>query len=226
VFAAIHGPDGRDPSVVERPFRLCFEASVGGWKIGYLQDAKERSMSYALVLEELAGLGCELVAVTIPEFPVGPLRIILNAEAAAAFDELTRDGRDDQLVRQDESAWPNSFRTSRLIPAVEYINANRHRTQVMLAFDQVMQRVDAIVHPSFHGNLLTLTNLTGHPTLVAPLFGVEEVQARQGERGRRAGGGQSSISFLGRLFEDDRLLVLAQAWQRITLHHRKHPRGD
>jgi Asp-tRNA(Asn)/Glu-tRNA(Gln) amidotransferase A subunit family amidase len=104
----------------------------------------------------------------LPDLPVSALSFILSAEAGAAFDELTRSGRDDELVRQIENAWPNVFRQSRTIPAVEYIQANRMRTLVMREMDRILDGLDCWVSPSFGGSNLLLTNLTGHPTVVVP----------------------------------------------------------
>ena len=138
------------------------------------------------------------------------MMIILQAEAATAFDELTRSGRDDLLVRQDAGAWPNSFRASRLIPAVEYIRANRLRTLLCREMHATMQEVDALVHPSFGSAALGIANLTGHPAVVAPA-------------GFREAGTPFSVTFTGRLYDEARLLALAGAWQRGTAYHRRHP---
>ena len=137
--------------------------------------------------------------------------IILDAEAATAFDELTRSGnRDDLLVRQVRMAWPNVFRAARLVPAVEYIQANRLRVELMRDWDKLMKKVDVIVHPPFSGGILSATNLTGHPTFVAPF-------------GTRRGGAPGSICFTGQLAGESRLLALVQAWQATTTHHKRHP---
>ena len=131
-------------------------------------------------------------------------------EAAAAFDEITRDGRDDQLVRQTRSAWPNIFRVARLIPAVEYVQAQRLRARMMRDVDKAFDTFDFLVHPIYLGGLLLMFNLTGHPTAVAP-------------SGFRRNGMPCSISFTGRLMWDDRLLALVSAWQANTEHHKQHP---
>ena len=142
--------------------------------------------------------------------PVGALRIILTAEAAAAFDEITRDNRDDQMVRQIASAWPNSFRAARFIPAVEYINANRVRTLLMEQMERVFDQVDVFITPSFGGNVLLATNLTGHPAISVP-------------SGFNADGTPVSISFIGRLWGEAELCRVASAWQEATGWHRRHP---
>ena len=148
--------------------------------------------------------------IELPDLPVSALSFILSAEAGAAFDELTRDGRDDQLVRQIENAWPNVFRQARMIPAVEYIQANRVRTLVMREMDTLMRRVDAYVSPTFGGGNLLLTNLTGHPQVVLP-------------NGFRADGTPTSITFTGRLFGEAEILAVAKAYQDATDFHLRHP---
>lgn len=212
VFDAIHGPDGRDPSVHDMPFQLTAPIDVTGWRVGYPEKAFERASELEqAVLGTLDELGVELVPFEAPRaVPLGGLLTILSAEAASAFDHLTRSGQDDEMVRQEERAWPNVFRAAQLIPAVEYIRANRLRTELMHAFDKSMQDLDAVVHPSFADGILSMTNLTGHPCFVAPC-------------GFETNKGPTSISFTGQLFGETRLLALAEAWQAATDHHERHP---
>ena len=146
----------------------------------------------------------------MPDLNVGRMRIILSAEAAAAFDVLTRSGRDAMLVRQVEQAWPNVFRHSRFIPAVEYIQANRARTLAMQQMAALFDTIDVYVAPSFSSNL-TLTNLTGHPVLVMP------------NGPPRSGRAPSSITFTGDLFGEAELLTVARRVQEATEFHRLHP---
>ena len=146
----------------------------------------------------------------LPQLPVSALSFILSAEAGAAFDELTRSGRDDQLVRQIENAWPNVFRQSRTIPAVEYIQANRVRKLVMRDMERLLDGLDCWVAPSFGGSNLLLTNLTGHPSLVVP-------------NGFRSDGTPTSITFNGRLFGEPTIIALARAYQEATGFHHRHP---
>jgi Asp-tRNA(Asn)/Glu-tRNA(Gln) amidotransferase A subunit family amidase len=209
VFDCLHGPDGLDPSVRDEPFAWAGEIEVAGWKVGVPKGAFDERPERHPVLEELQGLGCELVEVELPRYPVREMLIILHAEAAAAFDELTLDGRDDLLTRQGQGAWPNSFRVARLIPAVEYIRAQRLRTKLMVDFDAAVSGVDVLVHPNYAAGMLQITNLTGHPTWVGPA----------GMRGDEP----DSISFTGQLYDEARLLALAHAWQRATGYHLRHP---
>jgi len=211
VFDAIRGADGLDPTVRDAPFAWAGAVDVRGWKVGVPKGAFEDKQDP--VLRELAGLGVELVDVELPSFPVREMLIVLHAEAATAFDELTRDGRDDQLARQTRDAWPNDFRVSRLIPAVEYLRAQRLRTQLMLDMDKALAGVVALVHPSYAVNLLQTTNLTGHPTFVAP-NGLRENRGKQTP---------TSISFTGQLDDEARLLALAQAWQAATSYDELRP---
>lgn len=215
VLEAIAGPDGKDPAVTERPFNWAPGRGLGGLRIGYLKPAFEADHPTkafdAKALEVLKGLGIDLLPVELPaDLPTGGLRIILSAEAAAAFDEVTRSSRDDQMVQQTRGAWPNSFRVSRFIPAVEYIQANRVRTLLMQRMDEVMASFDVLVVPGGGGNLLSITNLTGHPQLVLP-------------NGFSADGTPVSLSFIGRLYGEADLIAVAEAYQGATDFHRKHP---
>jgi Asp-tRNA(Asn)/Glu-tRNA(Gln) amidotransferase A subunit family amidase len=142
---------------------------------------------------------------------VEALQFILTAEAASAFDELTRSGGDDQLVRQVADAWPNVFRQGQLIPAVEYIRANRIRTLLMQEMERVMEEVDVYVVPSFGGNDMLMTNLTGHPAVVLP------------NGFRRSNGTPTSITFTGRLYGETEVLAVAHAYQQATDFHLKRP---
>ncbi len=215
VFNAIHGPDGKDLTVVDLPFNWNPELELKQIRVGYLKTAFERDYETKAndeaVLEVLRSLGVDLISFELPEIPVYSLSFILNVEAAAAFDELTRSNRDDLLVRQIENAWPNVFRQARLIPAVEYIQANRIRSLLEQEMIQKMEGMDVYVAPSFGGSNLLLTNLTGHPSVVVP-------------NGFNKQGSPTSISFIGNLFEEEKILSLAKAFQEATDHHLKRPR--
>lgn len=212
VFEAIIGPDGIDQTVVDRPFQYGASIDFQRARIGYLQDLFKEDYpgraADSTSLEVMRSLGAELIPVSLPEYPVEALSFILSAEAAAAFDELTRSGKDDLLVRQVKNAWPNVFRASRFIPAVEYLQANRVRyliIQEMEAMD-----VDLFIAPAFAGNTLLLTNLTGHPCVVLP-------------NGFDANGSPVSITFIGRLYDEATLLTAANAYQEATDFHTRHP---
>ncbi|MBN2409796.1 MAG: amidase, partial [Candidatus Aminicenantes bacterium] len=215
VFEAIRGPDGRDLTVADHPFDWEPGRPLESIRIGYLKEAFEEDhrtkKNDDATLEVLRSAGIELIPFEVPEnLPVEPLAIILSAEAAAAFDELTRSNRDDLLVRQDRGAWPNAFRQARFIPAVEYIQANRIRTLLMKAMAERMKDIDVYVAPSFGGNNLLLTNLTGHPAVVLP-NGFDEK------------GSPTSISFIGGLHKEAEALRAALAFEQATDFHTKHP---
>jgi Asp-tRNA(Asn)/Glu-tRNA(Gln) amidotransferase A subunit family amidase/Asp-tRNA(Asn)/Glu-tRNA(Gln) amidotransferase C subunit len=223
VFRAIIGPDGRDPTASrDLPFNWDPDRDPRGLRVGYYRSAFEATdregQPYPFdrrALETMRGLVPELVPLETPsELPVNALRIILNAESAAAFDDLTRSGRDDLM--EATSSWPASFRQARFIPAVEYLQANRIRTLLMRQTADIMKQVDVFITPSSLGNVLLLTNLTGHPAVVLP--------AGFQESGPRAGT-PVSISFIGQLYGEADLLRVAKLWQDATDHHLRRPPG-
>lgn len=217
VFDAIYGPDGRDLTLVDLPFNWNANRDVKKLRVGYFKSAFEAEQrneqakaNQDAVLDTIRLLGIELIPIELPDYPISAMSFILNAEAAAAFDELTRSNRDDLLVRQIKNAWPNVFRQARMIPAVEYIQANRVRKMVMEAMAKTMSQVDVFVTPSYGGDVLLLTNLTGHPTVVVP-------------NGFNEKGSPTSISFIGNLYGEAETLLVAKAFQDATDFHLKHP---
>ena len=216
VFDAIYGPDGKDPTVVETPYVWDASVPLATLRIGYVKSAFEDTESRthqfdAPAPDVLRRLGADLIPIEMPsDLPISAMRIILTAEAGAAFDELTRSGRDDLLVRQNRGAWPTTFRRARMIPAVEYIQANRVRTMLMGEMEATLAGIDVFITPSYANNVLLITNLTGHPAISVP-------------NGFQENGSPVSISFIGRLFAEDRLLVAAKAYQDATGFHTKHP---
>lgn len=214
VFNAIYGPDESDPTLYDVPFNYQPNINLKGMKIGYLKKDFDKQYDFhtndSLTLVKLKELGAELIPIELPTLPVNDLAIILSAEAGAAFDELTRSNKDDLLVRQIKNAWPNSFRASRFIPAVEYINANRVRTLLIQEMQKIMEKVDLYVAPSWEGDNLLLTNLSGHPCVVVP-------------NGFSENGTPTSITFMGRLFDEGRLIAFAKLYQDATEFHKKHP---
>jgi len=214
VFRAIQGTDETDQTLIDAPFNYDPKVDLRKLRIGYLKmefdSARANKAHNDTVLAVLQRLGAKLVPITLPNLPVGNLSYILSAEAAAAFDDLTRSGRDSLLVRQGKGGWPNSFRSARLIPAVEYIQASRVRYLLVQEMEKIMKEIDVYVAPSFGGNNLLLTNLTGHPCVVLP-------------HGFTAENTPTSITFQGKLFGEATLLAVAKAYQDATDHHRKHP---
>ncbi|CAM2009481.1 amidase [Acanthopleuribacter pedis] len=214
VFEVIRGVDRRDPSTVATGFAYHADEPVKGKKIGYVPahfegDQPGRDLDRA-ALERLKKLGVELVPMTLPDLPVQAMSIILSVEAAAAFEELTLSGRDDEMVRQIEMAWPNVFRAARLIPAVEYLQANRLRGRLIAEMNQRLQDLDGYITPSFAGNNLLLTNLTGHPCVVVPNGFINPKQPY-------------SFTFTGKLHDDAGILRIAKAWQDAGTDHQQHP---
>ena len=214
VFDVIRGADGKDPSIVEAPFNYKAGVDIKSLRIGYLAEdfsqVRGNRTNDSLALAALRSLGIELHEVKLPAgIPVYPLTVILASEASAAFDALTRSGLDTLMVRQDKSAWPNYFRTSRFIPAADYINANRIRTDLIREMNSVMEDYDVVIAPSFGGQLV-LTNLTGHPCLVMP-------------NGFGNNGSPTSISFIGKMMGEASLIALGEAFQAATDHDDRHP---
>ncbi len=214
VFDAIRGPDGIDQTLVDLPFNYDPGLDLRTLKIGYLKDLFEEDYAGretdAATLEKLRELGAQLSPITLPDYPVEALAFILSAEAAAAFDELTRSGKDDLLVRQIKNAWPNVFRSSRFIPAVEYIQANRLRHTIIQEMQEMLETIDIYIAPSFGGNNLLLTNLTGHPCVVLPNGFSDE-------------GSPRSISFIGGLYDEAVLLAAAKVYQDASHFLEKSP---
>ncbi len=178
-------------------------------------------------LAKLHDMGIDLIAVELPKYPYQAMRNILLAEAAAAFDDLTRSGKDKLLTQQSRGDWPNTFRFARFIPAVEYIQANRARMMAMDAMTKVFDKVDVIVAPTF-GTQLVITNLTGHPAVILPhgLRGDDapKPQVRDGELQPGGPGTPLSLTFLGQLYGEAKLLAVAKAYQDATEFHLQHPK--
>jgi Asp-tRNA(Asn)/Glu-tRNA(Gln) amidotransferase A subunit family amidase len=179
-------------------------------------------------LAKLKAMGINLAPIELPKLPYQAMWIIQVAEAAAAFDDLTRNGRDKLFTHESKDDRSRPFRAGRFIPAVEYIQANRARTMAMEAVNKVFEQVDVIVAPTFSTQLL-VTNLTGHPALILPNgFRSEDApKPRVRENGEVEVGGPGtplSLTFLGRLYGESKLLALAKAYQDATDFHRRHPK--
>ncbi|MEO8579556.1 MAG: amidase [Gemmatimonadales bacterium] len=227
VLDAIYGPDDQDNTVIPASYHWNANLSPKTLRVGYVKSAfdtpeidpadPKRTLHATkkfddAALDVLKRLGINLIPVAVPDVPYDAMRIILSAEAAASFDELTRSDRDKELVQQGKFDWPNSFRTSRFIPAVDYVNANRLRSIAIQKWDDLMRTVDVIVTPTGAANLsqLVATNLTGHPAVILP-------------NGFRDDGTPVSLTFLGGLFEEAKVLAVAHAYQEATGFHLKHP---
>ena len=258
VLEAIHGPDGADRSVKPAVFnwnahldwrklrvgilesefkfdRAALEARVKNFR-GITDAEREQFIASAeydqkfndAALAKLRSMGVQMTPIEFPKLPYQPMVRILDAEAAAAFDELTRSGRDKLMTEQGPSDWPNTFRAARFMPAVEYIQANRAKFMAMQQVAKVVEGFDVIVAPT-NGEQLTVTNLTGHPAVILPngLRGSDAPPARKGSDGMVGNyggpGTPVSLTFLGQLYGEDKLLAFARAYQDATGFHLKHP---
>ena len=213
VFETIRGKDNIDRTVKDIQFKYPKVEDLKKLRVGYIASAFNDSVvseNDKASFEIIQSLGLNLIPIELPNFPTGSLSFILQAEAAAAFDELTRTNQDDLMVRQIKNAWPNVFREARFIPAVEYINANRARSLLNQEMANLMEKVDVYLIPSYYGDNLLRTNLTGHPCIVVP-------------NGFNDKGSPTSISFIGNLYHDGNVLALAKAFQEASNWHKKYP---
>lgn len=216
VFSYIRGADPKDPSSVNRSFNFPASTSPAKLKVAYAGNYFDRLKKDApewKVLEDLKKLGIEPVKVNFPDsgiYRADLMNLVISAESAAAFEELTLSNRDDLIERQDKNFWPNIFRSGRYIPAVEYINANRHRYALSTEINKFMQQFDIVIAPSFMGNQLAITNLTGHPVICLP--------AAKNEKGI-----PHSITFIANLYDEETLLSFARFFQENTNYEEKHP---
>lgn len=216
VFDAIRGTDDIDLTVQDHPFNYKGAADLSNLRVGYLKgffdnNRRNNRAQDSTVLEVLKTLGANLEPVEwVSDMPFPGMQAILTAEAAAAFDALTRSDQDTLLVRQNAGAWPNLFRAARFTSAVDYINANRARYTLVQKVNALMEQYDVIVTPSFGGSQLLTTNLTGHPCVV--------LKNGYDDRGR-----PTSISFIGNLFDEATILAVARAYQEATEFDEQHP---
>ena len=215
---ASYGPDGRDLTVGDAPFNWQPQRPLAEMRIGYVrtefeqQGDAERKAIYQKSLDTLKAAGANLQPIELPKFAVTALRIILVAEAATAFDDITRNGAINQLSAQEPFDWPNTFRSSRFIPAVEYIRAQRARRLLMQQMDELMSHWDAFVSPAPGSLSLLITNLTGHPAVCLPC-GFSK-------------GLPQSIMFTGGLYDEGAPLRVALAFEKATQWHLMRPKMD
>jgi Asp-tRNA(Asn)/Glu-tRNA(Gln) amidotransferase A subunit family amidase len=232
VFNAIYGSDGRDETVVDSPFDWNPDVPLSSLKVGFIESefnstnsggggrgaaanpedarrrAEERNKLLKEALDVLRAAGAKLEPMALPEFPANALNFILSAEAAAAFDDLTRSKEVDLLTEQGAGAWPNTFRTSRFIPAVEYIRAQRARTLLNRQMDALMSTYDVFLSPTGSASL-GITNLTGHPAACLKAGFVD--------------GSPQALMITGRLYDEATVLRVALAYERATKWHSMNP---
>lgn len=216
VYYYINGTDGKDPGSVNHAFNYTGKADFKKMRIAYAENYLNRLAKDApewKVIEQYRSLGANVQPVMFPDsalYPVNFIEVILGAESSAAFDELTRSNRDDLIERQDKNFWPNIFRGARLIPATEYINANRYRSALSKGMHEFMKNYDVLIVPTFAGRQLSMTNLTGHPVVCMPM-------------GFNQRGLPISITLIGNLYDEAAILAAAKAYQDVTEHNKKHP---
>jgi Asp-tRNA(Asn)/Glu-tRNA(Gln) amidotransferase A subunit family amidase len=256
---AIHGPDGEDRSVQPAAFSWNAHQDWRKFRVGFLEsefkfdraaleervknfrgatdEEKQQIIKSAeydqkfndAALQKLRDMGVKMTAIELPKLPYQPMVTILDVEAAAAFDELTRTGRDKLLVDQTAGGWANTFRVARFVPAVEYVQANRAKFLAMQAVAKAFEGFDVIVAPT-NGEQLTVTNLTGHPALILPNgFRGDDappaVKDKDGMVGNYGGPGTPvSITFLGPLYGEEKMLAFGRAYQDATKFHLQHPK--
>lgn len=221
VFNIIHGSDGYDKTVVDMPFNWNVNQSISDIRIGYTKDIFEKvrdSKKYDdETLNIIRKMGVNLIPINLPTISNIALYIIILAEAATFFEELTLTGKDELLVNQSEYGWANEFRSARMIPAVEYLKANRIRRLVMKEMYNIFTNVDVFITPTIdHSNDFWtttsnfLTNLTGNPAVTVP-------------NGFKENNMPSSITFIGDLYKEAETLRVAKAFQDATEFHKRRP---
>ncbi|HMA52248.1 MAG TPA: amidase [Magnetospirillaceae bacterium] len=226
VLHAISGPDHQDLGCL--PAKLDFDGrkAIKGLRVGYIKDWMANAPATDIdraALETVRRLGMTPVEVTLPDWPYDSLNIILFAEAAAAFEDLTLSHQVDQLKMQVPDAWPNSFRQARFLSAVDLVQADRLRRKVAMEMQRLMSEVDLLLVPSLRDEFLVITNFTGHPSLTLRAGFVEVSEARSDwapdpanplpkfATPRRVPHG---VSLVGRLFEEGTMASVGMALER------------
>ena len=219
VLAAINGGDVADVCSIDMPLRFNAPQSLDGVRVGFSPQWFEERPANELdrqALETARQIGAQLVEIDLPQWPYDSLLNILLVEAAAAFEELTRTNRDDELTWQEAQAWPNTFRQAWFIPGIEVVQADRFRRKCMTMLAEKFSEVDAIIAPSFAASLCLITNHTGHPSLTL----------RTGLHEPREGSPQvpHGITLIGRLFDEGTLARVGMALERsLNVWHQRPP---
>ncbi len=237
VLQAINGPDPGDVSSVPSTFSFQPQKSAQGLKVGYfpkwLNEPPATEVDRA-VFAMLPKLGMTSVPVTLPDWPYDSLQLILFAEGAASFEELTLSHGIDQLTMQVPDAWPNSFRQARFLSAVDFVQADRMRRRVAEEMARIFSEVDLLLVPSLRDETLTITNFTGHPSLTVRAGFVEVAEARSDwapdpahplprfSPPRRVPHG---VTLLGSLFDEETLAVAGLAIEQAVAVAAERPQG-
>jgi Asp-tRNA(Asn)/Glu-tRNA(Gln) amidotransferase A subunit family amidase len=218
VLEAIYGPDGRDETVPDLAFNWNGRRDVKNLRIGYVEreltggadsDAAARRPIFEAALEVYRKAGARLVPIALPELPAGAIYAILNAEAGAMFDELTRTGAINELADTGPNSRANQLRATRFIPAVEYIRAQRVRSLLLHQMNAVFDNVDVFLAPT-SSESVTMTNLTGHPAIVLPGGFVEGLPV--------------GVMLTGKLWDEATVLAAAATFEAATSWHTAHPK--
>ncbi|MEP1768891.1 MAG: amidase [Sulfitobacter sp.] len=236
VLAALKGASAADPATIEAGLQIDFTTPIAGLRVGYLPQAFEEGASDLdhAVLDVVRAMGVSLTALSLPELPYSALMNVMYAEAAATFEQLTLDGRDDTLTWQDAAAWPNVFRRARFLSAVDHVQLDRLRWRVMKALDDLFAEVDVLVGPFMTGPMLVASNFTGHPCLhlrsgffetatrLPSGFGDGQVTAPNSAQDGVQFTVPQGISLWGRLFDEGTLLRFGAALETaLDVHHRR-----
>ena len=237
VLHAISGPDAGDAASVPSQLDYDAAASVKGLKVGYVPAWMNEAPATAqdrFALDALRKLGLEPTPIALPDWPYDSLNLLLFAEAAAAFEELTLSGAADQLGVQTPDAWPNLFREARFLSAVDFVQADRLRRKVALEMVRIMGEVDVLLVPSLRDEMMVISNMTGHPSLTLRTGFVEVAQARSDwapdpahplprfAPPRRVPYG---VTLIGRLFEEGTLAQVGRALERSVNVMGERPPG-
>ena len=216
IFSIIQGKDPLDRTTSAVPFNYNQDVDFKGFKVAYLKsdvekDTTKGKANLEKALKSLKKLGVEPTAVSLPtKVPYDGFDIILRSESGAFFDELVRSGKVDTMVEQDKKSRANSLRQSRFIPAVEYLQANRHRQVLIEEMHQIMKDYDVLISPSFGNKQLLITNLTGHPVITVPT-GLDEENH------------PTSVTFVSNLYDEEKILLFAKGFQEATSFDEMHP---
>jgi len=237
VLSAIAGPDAGDLASVPSKLDFDYGGTVKGMRVGYFPDWMRQDPATDVdrtALETVKKLGMIPVEVAIPDWPYDSLNLILFSEGAAAFEELTLSGAADQLKVQVPDAWPNLFRESRFLSAVDFVQADRFRRKVAQEMARVFSQVDLLIVPSLRDEMLTITNFTGHPslTLRAGFVNVSEARSDWAPDPRNplpkfapARRVPHGITLIGQLFEEGTLGLAGIALERAFAVRDERPMG-
>ncbi len=218
VYSIIQGPDPKDQTTTDFDFGFDTKKDFKSLRVAYLKediekDTTDHKENLEKAIKTFKDTGIDLTEVELPtQIPFKGFDIILRAEAGAFFDDLVRSGGVDSMVEQDQKSRANSLRQARFIPAVEYIQANRHRQVLIEQMQELLKDFDVIISPTFGNKQLLITNLTGHPVISIPT-GLDDEKH------------PTSMTLVGNLYDEASILLLAKAFQEATLFDEMHPEG-